>query len=61
MAEKIKITLIKSTIRQKRAVKATVRTLGLHRLNSSVVHDDNPTIRGMVRRCFHILKVEEVQ
>ncbi|MBP3709150.1 MAG: 50S ribosomal protein L30 [Treponema sp.] len=61
MAGKLKITLTKSTIRQKADVKATVRSLGLKKLNSSVIHDDNPSIRGMIRRCFHILTVEEVQ
>ncbi len=61
MAGKYKITLKKSTIRQKADVKATVRSLGLGKLNSSVVHDDNSSIRGMIARCSHLLTVEEVK
>lgn len=58
---KLKVTLTKSTIRQKQDVKATVRALGLGKLHSSVVKEDNPAIRGMIKRAIHILAVEEVQ
>ncbi len=61
MANKqLKITLIKSTIGQKPAKVATVRSLGLKKINSSVVHDDNPAIRGMAAAVSHIVKVEEI-
>ena len=61
MAGKLKITLKKITISQKSDVKATVRSLGLGKLNSSVVHDDNASIRGMIARCSHLLAVEEAK
>ncbi|MBQ9238874.1 MAG: 50S ribosomal protein L30 [Treponema sp.] len=60
MAGKLKITLKKSTIRQKQDVKATVRSLGLRKLNSCVEQEDTPSIRGMCRRVAHVIKVEEV-
>jgi large subunit ribosomal protein L30 len=34
--------------------------LGLHRLHHTVVHQDSPTIQGMVRKVIHLLKVEQV-
>jgi large subunit ribosomal protein L30 len=61
MAKQLKITLVKSTIRQKPDKVATVRSLGLKKLNSSVVQEDNPSVRGMVAAVAHLVKVEEVQ
>ncbi len=61
MAKKLKITLVKSTIGQKPEKKATVRSLGLKRISSSVVHEDNAAIRGMIASVSHIVKVEEVK
>lgn len=61
MAKKIKITLVKSTIGQKPAKKATVRSLGLTKINSSVVHDDTAVIRGMVAAVAHLVTVEEAK
>jgi large subunit ribosomal protein L30 len=39
--------------------RATVRALGLRRMQQTVVHDDTPQIRGMVFKVRHLLKVEE--
>ena len=61
MAKQVKITLIKSTIGQKPAKVATVRSLGLRTINSSVVQDDNDAIRGMIATVAHLVKVEEVK
>ncbi len=61
MAKKIKITLVKSTIGQKEDKKATVRSLGLKRLNSSVVKEDNACVRGMANAVAHLVTVEEVK
>ncbi len=61
MAKKrLKITLKKSLIGSREDQRATVRSLGLRRLNSSVVLDDTPQVRGMVRKVSHLLMVEEV-
>ncbi len=58
---KLKITLVRSTIGQKPAKRATVRSLGLKRISSSVVQEDNPSVRGMVASVAHLVKVEEIQ
>lgn len=60
MAKQLKITLVKSTIGQKPAKVATVRSLGLKKISSSVVQEDTPVIRGMVAAVSHIVKVEEI-
>ena len=59
MAGKIKITLVRSTIGQKPQMVATVRSLGLKKLNSSVVKEDNAAIRGMAAAVSHLVKIEE--
>ena len=59
--KKLKITLTRSLIGYKQDQRATVRALGLGKLNSTVVQEDNPTIRGMVHKVRHLVKVEEVE
>ena len=61
MAKQVKITLIKSTIGQKPAKVATVRSLGLKKLNSSVAQEENDAIKGMIATVSHLVKVEEVK
>lgn len=56
---KIKITLVKSLIGRPEIQRATVRTLGLGKMNSSVVKEDSPTIKGMINKVSHLVKVEE--
>jgi large subunit ribosomal protein L30 len=60
MAKQLKITLVRSTIGQKPAKVATVRSLGLKKISSSVVHTDTPAIRGMVEAVSHLVKMEEI-
>ncbi|AEE17686.1 50S ribosomal protein L30 [Treponema brennaborense] len=60
MAKKLKITLVKSTIGQKPAKRATVRSLGLKKINSVVEHEANPAVLGMVASVSHLVKVEEM-
>ena len=57
---KVKVTLVKSTIGQKPAKRATVRALGLKKINSSVEHEINPAIAGMIASVQHLVKVEEM-
>ncbi|MBO5116570.1 MAG: 50S ribosomal protein L30 [Treponema sp.] len=59
-AKQIKVTLIKSTIGQKPEKVATVRSLGLKKINSSNVIADNDAVRGMVKAVAHLVKVEEI-
>lgn len=61
MAKKIKITLVKSVIGQKADKKATVRSLGLKKISSSVVQEATPAICGMVAAVSHLVKVEEAE
>lgn len=59
-AKRIKVTLVRSTIGQKPAKKATVRSLGLKKLHSTVEHEANPAILGMVAAVSHLVKYEEL-
>lgn len=61
MTKKLKITLVRSIIGQKPDKKATVRSLGLKKISSSVVHEENAAILGMIASVSHIVKVEEVK
>lgn len=60
MAEKLKITLIKSTIGAVPKNRKTVEALGLRKINHTVEMPDNPAIRGMIRQVRHLVKVEEI-
>ena len=59
MANKLKITLVKSTIGAIPKHKKTAEALGLRKLNKTVEQQDNPAIRGMVDSISHLVKVEE--
>ncbi len=61
MAKKLKITLVKSPIGYSYDQKDTVKRLGLRKLNKTVIKEDNPQIRGMIRKVKHLLKVEEIE
>ena len=60
MAEKLKITLVKSPIGAIPKQKATVEALGLRKLNKTVEMPDNPAVRGMIQQVRHLVKVEEI-
>lgn len=60
MAGKLKITLVKSTIGSIPKHRATIKAMGLRKLNSSIETPDNAAIRGMVHQVQHLVKVEEV-
>ncbi|MER0204807.1 LSU ribosomal protein L30P [Nitrosomonas oligotropha] len=54
----IKITLIKSMIGTKKSHKATVRGLGLRKLNSSSILIDTPEVRGMIDKINYLVKCD---
>ena len=56
---KLRITWIKSSIGYRETQRRTLTTLGLHRLNQSVIHDDSMSVRGMINKVRHLVKVEE--
>jgi large subunit ribosomal protein L30 len=57
-SKKIKVTLIKSLIGTKQSHRATVRGLGLRRINSSVELEDTPAVRGMINNIYYLVKSE---
>lgn len=58
MADKIKVTLVKSTIGAIPKHKKTVEALGLRKMNSSNELPDNPAVRGMIKQVSHLVKVD---
>jgi large subunit ribosomal protein L30 len=56
---KINVTWIKSGIGYNQSQKRTLKALGFHRLNQSVTHDDTASIRGMINKVRHLVRVEE--
>jgi ribosomal protein L30 len=57
---KLLITYKKSAIGYSYMQKETIRSLGLKKLNSTALHDDTPSIRGMVFKVRHLVTVQEV-
>ena len=57
---KIKVTLVKSTIGQVASVKGTVAALGLKKIRSFNELEDNASVRGMIAKVAHLVKVENV-
>ena len=57
--KKLKVTLVKSVIGCKAAHRATVRGLGLKRLNQTVELQDTPAVRGMINVVKHLVVVED--
>ncbi|MCV2490497.1 50S ribosomal protein L30 [Geodermatophilus sp. YIM 151500] len=56
----LKVTQVRSAIGTKPNQRATLRALGLKRINDSVVQQDRPEIRGMVATVPHLVRVEEI-
>jgi large subunit ribosomal protein L30 len=56
----LKITQVRSTIGRLPRHRRTIEALGLGRIRKTVIHDDTPTIRGMVNAVMHLVKVEEI-
>ncbi len=61
MALKLKVTLIRSGINRPEVQKLTIKGLGLTRMNKTVVLNDTPAIRGMIRKVSHLVKVEAAE
>ena len=56
---KVKITLTRGLPGTTQRQRATVETLGLRRVSSSVVKDDSPELRGQIDKIKHLVTVEE--
>jgi large subunit ribosomal protein L30 len=57
--QKLRITWIKSGIGYPEEQRRTLTALGLHRLHQVVEHQDSPSIRGMINKVKHLVKVEQ--
>lgn len=58
---KIRVKLVRSPIGQKETHRKTIRALGLRKLNQVVVHEDSPSLRGMLYKVRHMLEVQPVE
>lgn len=59
--KRLRVRLVRSIIGYPEDQRATVRGLGLRRLNQEVVRFDSPEIRGMIKKVAHLVKVEELE
>ncbi len=59
MANRLRITYVRSVIRGIEKHRRNVRALGFRKLYQTVEHDDTPMIRGMIRAVAHLVKVEK--
>lgn len=56
--ERVRVTLVRSLIGSTDRQRASVRTLGLHRLHQSVELDLTPSVSGCIRKVNHLVRVE---
>ena len=56
--KKIRVTLVKSLIGTKQPHRATVRGLGLRRINHTVELEETPAVRGMINKVSYLVKCE---
>jgi large subunit ribosomal protein L30 len=61
MALKLRVTLVRSGINRPEIQKLTIKGLGLTRMHKSVVLNDTPAIRGMIRKVSHLVTVEAAE
>jgi large subunit ribosomal protein L30 len=59
MANKLEITLTRSLIGRPQDQRETVKALGLRKVNQTVEQQDNPAIRGMIKKVAHLVTVKE--
>jgi large subunit ribosomal protein L30 len=58
---KVKITQVRSGIGHNKTMNATLEALGLRHHQDSVVHQDSPSLRGMIKRVRHLVSVTPVK
>ncbi len=57
-SKKLRVTLMKSLIGTKREHRASVRGLGLRRINHTVEVEDTPAVRGMINKVSYLVRCE---
>jgi large subunit ribosomal protein L30 len=60
MQEKIIVKQIRSKIHSKPKQKATLRALGLRKMNAERVHENNAVIKGMIDIVKHLVEVKKI-
>lgn len=60
MSKQLEVTLNRSLIGRNEKQVKTAQTLGLKKINSSVVHNDSPSLRGMINVVSHMVSVKEI-
>lgn len=55
---KIKVTKVRSVIKRPKSQKKIMESLGLHKMNQTVEHEDTPNILGMINKVNHLVSVE---
>lgn len=60
MGKMLKITWVKSAIGHIQSQRATIQSLGLKKLNQTVIKEDSPQLRGMIDKVHHLVTVEEL-
>jgi large subunit ribosomal protein L30 len=58
MTDRIKVTLVKSSIGKNKKIRETLKGLGLNRMNKTVSLNNTPAIRGMINRVSFMVKVD---
>lgn len=58
--KQLKITQRRSVVGQKKSQRATMQALGFRRNYRTIVKNDSPAIRGMIKKVQHLIEVEEV-
>jgi large subunit ribosomal protein L30 len=58
---KLAIKQVRSAIRRKYDQQQTLVALGIKKMGGSVVHEDTPQIRGMIKKVIHLVEVSEIQ
>jgi large subunit ribosomal protein L30 len=59
--KQLKITLVRSYIGRPEAQRKVLRGMGLGKVNKTVVLNDTPEIRGMIRKVVHLVAAVEVE
>ena len=57
---KVKVTQVRSALDRGARQRGTIRALGIRRVGQTVVHEDRPEIRGMIRAVRHLVEIEEI-
>ena len=61
MADKIKVTLLKSSIGNRKNQIENLKGLGLKKINGSRILENTPSVRGMIQKVQHLVRIETIE